>query len=381
MACAPAVGLLTAVVGTFPVAVAGAGIIVGYGAYKLVKLGVEVIDDLTTSNSGQNDYYPENDKEEKGDSKNERSDDERSENGCSDNERSDDERSENGCSDNERSDDERSEDEESKEEESEEEESEEEESEEEESEEEEEEEKRKPLKLKQQDGDINSSEVAEFLDIGVVDTYSRIKRHKRDFSKGKDGDKGYVEADHIPPLDSFKKAMKQDGFSDLLFINPALYEMVTSLVLDRRGEHLITAQVSTHHHRDALSTGNSRVAKECRLLLSRRIARGDAKTMLKQAFMIAHPYVSRQIREDAGIGNRPPRRIIFLSRIRTMNLYRRAFISIIDEFYRRGIITHKERCELIDYVNNDMYLDRDSELYQELVEIVRRYGKRFWFGK
>lgn len=36
-------------------------------------------------------------------------------------------------------------------------------------------------------------------------------------------------------------------------------------------------------------------------VLARRIARGEAKVMLKQAMIIAHPYVYQQMRGDAGL--------------------------------------------------------------------------------
>ena len=82
--------------------------------------------------------------------------------------------------------------------------------------------------------------------------------NKRPFSKGKDGDKYYVEADHIPPLDSLRRAAREHEFRRLMGINRALYDMVRSLENDPRGMNLFALQVATHHHRVALSTGRSR---------------------------------------------------------------------------------------------------------------------------
>ena len=85
-----------------------------------------------------------------------------------------------------------------------------------------------------------------------------ILKDKRNFSKGKDGDKGYVEADHIPPLDSLRRAAQQPAFQRLRSINRGLYDMVRSLENDPRGMNLFTIQVPTHNHRAALSTGRGR---------------------------------------------------------------------------------------------------------------------------
>ncbi|XP_071378762.1 uncharacterized protein [Centroberyx affinis] len=232
--------------------------------------------------------------------------------------------------------------------------------------------RRKPLQQQQQDGEKDSSEVADYLNVGAVGTYSSILDNERPFSRGKDGDKGYVEADHIPPLESLRRARDQPEFRLLRHINPSLYNMVLSLRDDPYGRNLLTVQVLKHHHRDALSTGASDISKECRLLLARRIARGEVKKMLKQAFIIAHPYVSQQIRDDAEMGNKTPKRKVLISKDRTMEIYRKAFLQLIQRYFEMGIIKSEDKRDLIDYVENHGYLDRDSEAYQEILEIVKR---------
>ncbi|XP_071389119.1 uncharacterized protein [Centroberyx affinis] len=284
-------GLFGAVVNAFPVAVGGAVVLTVYGGYKLIKKGVELVEEYT-DNSGEAPSQ-----------------------------------------------------------------------------------RRKSFQQQQEDGEKNSSEMAEDLNLGAVDTYSNIKRHKRNFSRGEDGDKGYVEADHIPPLESLRRAEDQPEFDSLQHINPSLYNMVLSLRNDPRGENLLTVQVSTHHHRDALSTGASRASRECRLLLSRRIARGEVKKMLKQAFIIAHPYVSQQIRDDAEMGNKTPKRKSKITKDRTMEIYRKAFLKVLQYYFEKGIINSEQLRDLIEYVENHGYLDRDSEEYQEILEIVMRFGK------
>uniref|UniRef100_A0A0E9XLM2 Uncharacterized protein n=1 Tax=Anguilla anguilla TaxID=7936 RepID=A0A0E9XLM2_ANGAN len=104
------------------------------------------------------------------------------------------------------------------------------------------------------------------------------------------------------------------------------------------------------------------------------MADGDVTKMLKQAFIIAHPYASQQIRDEAGLGNKPRPKKIFLSKDRTMNIYRAAFLELIRKYHAMGIIGDEDRNELIQYVQHDMYLDSESELYQQIVRIVRQFG-------
>lgn len=233
-----------------------------------------------------------------------------------------------------------------------------------------------PIREKQEKGDMDSSEVEDHLHLGKADLYKNIKRYERPFSQGKDGEKGYVEADHIPPLDSLRRAEHQPGFSQLRHRNRGLYDMVLSLRNDPRGENLLAIQVSTHHHRDALSTGASAASSAARLLVARTIASGNGKLMLKQAMIIAHPYASQEIRYRAGIERRPPRRLILLSRGRTMDIYRNAFFQVVKYYYEKGIIDVQEYLDLMRYVQNDGYIDCDSEEFQEMLEFVKLHGRR-----
>ncbi|CAL8285796.1 unnamed protein product [Lota lota] len=231
------------------------------------------------------------------------------------------------------------------------------------------------IRSQQEAGDLDSSEVEIYLNLGSVGTYKQIIRDKRPFSKGRDGDKGYVEADHIPPLDSLRRAEQDPEFWMLRQRNPALYDMVMSLRDDPHGRNLLTVQVSTQHHREALSTGNSRASRAVRGVLARRIARAEVKVMLKQAFIIAHPFVSRQIRDHAEIVNKAPTERILISADRTMDIYRRAFMEVIKYYYEKRIITAIEVLELMQYVENHGYTDIQSSEYKEIFDTVKRSQK------
>ena len=82
-------------------------------------------------------------------------------------------------------------------------------------------------------------------------------------------DEGKMEADHIPPMDSLKRAKDEPNFKALQNNNRVLYDMVMSLETDPKGRNLLAMVVSTPHHRRALSTGSSKESKAARYCLLR----------------------------------------------------------------------------------------------------------------
>ena len=87
-----------------------------------------------------------------------------------------------------------------------------------------------------------------------------VVKNNRKFSRGpgNPGHKGVVEADHMPPKDSLKKAAKEP----LIWIlgESEKYEGLLKMLQtkDPKGRNLFTLQVLTGQHRTALTTGNSR---------------------------------------------------------------------------------------------------------------------------
>ncbi|KAK0133651.1 hypothetical protein N1851_030841 [Merluccius polli] len=180
--------------------------------------------------------------------------------------------------------------------------------------------------------------------------------------------KGTMEADHIPPMDSLKRAENEPNFNALQNSNKVLYDMVMSLKTDKDGSNLLVMEVSTPHHRVALSTGSSKESHAARGVVACSIARGEVTVMLKQAMIIAHPYCAQKIRENAGIATETTETQID----ETKAFYRTVFLKMINYYCEKGLINEIEKSELEEYVNKDGYLEENSPEYQEILEAVRR---------
>ncbi|KAG7255785.1 hypothetical protein CRUP_017295 [Coryphaenoides rupestris] len=151
---------------------------------------------------------------------------------------------------------------------------------------------------------------------------------------------------------------------------------------DPYGKNLLAIQVATEHHRTALST----VSKAARGVVAQRIASGDVKTMLKQAMIIAHPFASQMITENAERSSRTPTQRIQFTPNRTMDYYRNAFLKLVRYYFREQkiILRYQEYKELVQWVRNDGYLDSSSSEYKEILEarisVVRRKAGKATVG-
>ncbi|KAK6290940.1 hypothetical protein J4Q44_G00386590 [Coregonus suidteri] len=111
---------------------------------------------------------------------------------------------------------------------------------------------------------INEEDIAYAYQLGLVGPYKRVK-NTRLISEYM-GERGVVEADHIPPKSSLKLARDQQSqMKDLQQKNPKLYDMINRIGSDSNGENLPTMRVLKQHHRNALTTGASKASVICRL--------------------------------------------------------------------------------------------------------------------
>ncbi|CAL8299249.1 unnamed protein product [Boreogadus saida] len=227
--------------------------------------------------------------------------------------------------------------------------------------------------------DMDSSELERAFDVGASGTYKDVQKNHRKFSRGtgNPGHKGVVEADHMPPKDSLKKAAKEP----LIWIlgESEKFEGLLKMLQkkDRNGRNLFTLQVLKGQHRTALTTGNSGESVAVRDVLANTFAIGEVVSALKQTFLVSHPISSMELREKAGIQRKPQEEIFGSDR--TMRIYRDGFVDLIIFFFERNIIDVVELFALWDHIT-DHYgvggdFDRHSDEYVLLIDAIRKSKK------
>ncbi|XP_021414332.2 uncharacterized protein LOC110486834 [Oncorhynchus mykiss] len=207
--------------------------------------------------------------------------------------------------------------------------------------------------------------------LGVVDTYKNVKKGRP--SQFGPGNFRMAEADHIPPLASLRIARNHERLDRLLQVNPRLHEMIMSLDYDPTGQNLLTMRVLYQDHRDALTTGNSRESQVSSRLLAETIVDGDAALMLRKAFIMGHPISSWQLREDAGLAAPYTDGNIDMSDEGTRQYYRYGYIELVEAYHKKGIINKNQAEQLIAWVKREMYLDRDTQEYKEILDDIKRH--------
>ncbi|XP_029919549.1 uncharacterized protein LOC115367773 [Myripristis murdjan] len=231
----------------------------------------------------------------------------------------------------------------------------------------------KPKQQKQQTEDIsdsNSSEVANDLNAGGAGSYKHLKNRR--LSERDDCYKCCMEADHIPPLDSWKRARQHPEFDSLKYINPALHKMACSLENDKTGQNLLAIEVPTQSHRVNLTTGNSKISQSVRTLLADYIVLGQAERMLKLAFIVAHPVASNQIRKDAGFPEKECEGIVEFREERILKIYRKGFLELLELYHEKKVINQEELERLTEFVENKRFLQRESDEYKEILGDVKK---------
>ncbi|XP_029919654.1 uncharacterized protein LOC115367846 [Myripristis murdjan] len=230
----------------------------------------------------------------------------------------------------------------------------------------------------------SSSKLANKVNAGGAGRYKDLinrRLHERD-----DCFKGCMEADHIPPVDSWETVRQHPEFDSLKYINPALYEMACSLENDRKGRNLLAIEVPTQCHRVNLTTGNSTESRSVRALLADYIARGEAERMLKLAFIVAHPHTSNKIRKDAGLPKKEFKKkckkdcekdcekecgvIIEFTKERIRKIYKKGFLELLELYHEKKVINQEELERLTEFVESDRFLQRESDEYQEILTNV-----------
>ncbi|XP_064797117.1 uncharacterized protein LOC135517002 [Oncorhynchus masou masou] len=217
---------------------------------------------------------------------------------------------------------------------------------------------------------INEYDIAFTYHLGLVGPYKSVKNTKL-FSDNM-GERGIVEADHIPPKNSLKLARDQKSqMKNLQQKNPKLYDMINSIESDQNGGNLLTMRVLKQHHRNALTTGRSKTSVICRKLLADTLASGDVEKSLKLSFIMAHPIASDQLRDKAGKPNKLALGSIDLSPEGTVFYYKAGFNQMLNHHSKEGIIDQNQQARLKSWVSDKKYMDPDTPEYNDILAAIQ----------
>ena len=109
---------------------------------------------------------------------------------------------------------------------------------------------------------------------GQINTYKKLRGHAGELGS-------VINQDHMPAFDCVRQALKQDKNCELAKCLAG--EMTT--FESGRGPQMVAATVLHEHHKLFLSTGNTKVAKGYRKLVTDAISKGDVELTLKLTYI------------------------------------------------------------------------------------------------
>ncbi|XP_061589195.1 uncharacterized protein LOC133454486 [Cololabis saira] len=179
-----------------------------------------------------------------------------------------------------------------------------------------------------------------------------------------------VNADHIPPINTFQRAREmlqkpenRDQREKLMKERPQLYAMINENGNRRCRE------VLTQHHRVALTTGNSKPSHKIRAKLADVLVSGDEVKLMKMSLIVANPEMSESLRKDAGI-TRCNKGSDVLSGKATRRYHDMGGELLVKEYCSLGVIDRRAEQSVIQWQKQHLY-SRNSPEYHELLDVLR----------
>ncbi|XP_028848110.1 uncharacterized protein LOC114797369 [Denticeps clupeoides] len=205
--------------------------------------------------------------------------------------------------------------------------------------------------------------------LGLVANYN-------DLISARKCNKNEVNADHIPAKDTYKRARKmiEDNphlAKQLKKNHPEIHALLERSKSDNNGRHLLCMEVLTEHHKQALTTYNSQESQQIRDLVGKSLVEGNGEKMIKLSFLAAHPESSQQLRADAGKRHSPRSGI----QLNPNDYYKMGFQQITRNYCTMGIINQNQRDGILQWLNEDQHLRRDTAEYRELRNAIGQKGR------
>ncbi|XP_041864820.1 uncharacterized protein LOC121654659 isoform X2 [Melanotaenia boesemani] len=157
-------------------------------------------------------------------------------------------------------------------------------------------------KIKNKDPNIH--DVIKAYNLGLVGAYADVIGVRRENTSANNNTGLVVNADHIPPQDSFKKAYQELARTGKLDEFKQKHPGLSSLI-DETGNRGLCREVLAEHHQRALTTGNSSESRRIREKLTEVVLSGDTVKVMKMSLIVANPDMSESLRKDACTYHQP----------------------------------------------------------------------------
>ncbi|KAM4726523.1 uncharacterized protein FYW61_012323 [Anableps anableps] len=207
--------------------------------------------------------------------------------------------------------------------------------------------------------------------VGRLDDIKTLRKTSRSNTNADNNKSSPVNADHIPPKNTFQKAheMLQKPENEVLkqrlkTKNPKLYAMI-----DKNGNRGLCREVLTEHHQQALTTGNSKGSHRIREKLTEVLLSGDTEKLMKMSMIVANPEMSESLRRDAGISqqnNRPD----VMSREAARRYHGIGDKLLLDKYCEMGVIDKRSKDDLRLWTKSQLYSKNSAE-YHELLDVLK----------
>ncbi|KAF6739997.1 Protein translocase subunit SecA [Oryzias melastigma] len=217
--------------------------------------------------------------------------------------------------------------------------------------------------------DIN---LIKTYNLGLVGKFHDIKGVRR--TKGSTSNQNSsspVNADHIPPINTFQTAhrelMKPENRElkeKLQKYHPRLYEMI-----DVKGNQGLCREVLTQDHLQVLTTGNSKEAQRVRKKLADVLLQGNEVKLLKMSLIVSNPEMSENLRRDADIRTSKRRQNV-LSREATRTYHDTGGQLLLQGYQKMGLLGQEEVDRLQQWQKERLY-SRNSPEYKELLKALK----------
>ncbi|XP_014843912.1 PREDICTED: uncharacterized protein LOC106918565 [Poecilia mexicana] len=223
----------------------------------------------------------------------------------------------------------------------------------------------------------HEADLIKTYDLGLVGRFDDIKGLRRTNRPNADNNNQScpVNADHIPPINTFQKAheMLQKPENEALrnwleTSQPKLYAMI-----DKTGKRGLCREVLTEHHKQALTTGNSKGSHRIREKLAEVLISGDSHKAMKLSLIAANPEMSESLRRDAGIYQQNKRPDVMSTKA-TRTYHGIGDRLLLDKYCEMGVINQSSKDDLHQWTKSQLY-SRNSAEYHELLEVLKPTAK------